>query len=164
MMHVCKNTSSHWWVDWLSDKLFIPTTKLTLNLGIAATLWGKTTCEWWISTQRPGMQKAFSCHDVIINMVTLQTEAVEHFPDSKHLNVNQISVTESLVYSTIYSSIDQRKHQSSTSLVFVRGIHRWPVNSPHKWQVMWKMFPFDDIIMCIHIYITRSRRMHIMLS
>ena len=27
---------------------------------------------------------------------------------------------------------DQRKHQSSTSLAFVRGIHRWPVDSPHK--------------------------------
>ena len=27
------------------------------------------------------------------------------------------------------------------------GIDRWPVNSPHKWPVMLKMFPFDDIIM-----------------
>ena len=27
---------------------------------------------------------------------------------------------------------DQRKHQSSASLAFVRGVHRWPVNSPHK--------------------------------
>ena len=28
-----------------------------------------------------------------------------------------------------------RKHQSSASLAFVRGIHRWPVNSPHKGPV-----------------------------
>ena len=35
----------------------------------------------------------------------------------------------------VYSTVDQRKHQSSTSLAFVRGIHRWPVNSPHKWPV-----------------------------
>ena len=41
----------------------------------------------------------------------------------------------------------QRKHQSSASLAFVRGIHRRPVNSPHKWPVTWKMFPFDDVIM-----------------
>ena len=34
-----------------------------------------------------------------------------------------------------YSGADQRKHQSSASLVFVRGIHRWPVNCPHKWPV-----------------------------
>ena len=39
------------------------------------------------------------------------------------------------------------KHQSSASLAFVRGIHRWPMNSPHKGSVMWKMFLFDDVIM-----------------
>ena len=50
-----------------------------------------------------------------------------------------------IVYSTAYS--DQRKYQSSASLAFVRGIHRWPVNCPHKWPVTWKMFPFDDVIM-----------------
>ena len=36
---------------------------------------------------------------------------------------------------------------SSASLAFVRGIHRGPVNSPHKWPVTGKMFPFDDVIM-----------------
>ena len=50
------------------------------------------------------------------------------------------------VYSIVYSEADQRKHQSSASLAFVRGIHRWPVNSPHKWPVARKMFPFDDAI------------------
>ena len=40
-----------------------------------------------------------------------------------------------------------RKHQSSASLAFVRGIHRWPVNSQHKWPVTRKMFPFNDVIM-----------------
>ena len=53
----------------------------------------------------------------------------------------------SIVYSTIYSAADQRKHQSSASLAFVRGIHRWPVNSPHKWPITRKMFPFDDVVM-----------------
>ena len=42
---------------------------------------------------------------------------------------------------------DQKKHQSSASLAFVRGIHRWPVNSPHKGPVTRKMFPFGDVIM-----------------
>ena len=54
-----------------------------------------------------------------------------------------------IVYSTVYSDADQRKHQSSASLAFVRGIHRGPVNSPHKWPVTRKMFPFDDVIMNI---------------
>ena len=35
-------------------------------------------------------------------------------------------------YSTVYSDTDQRKHQGSASLAFVRGNNRWPVNSPHK--------------------------------
>ena len=52
-----------------------------------------------------------------------------------------------IVYSTVYSGADQRKHQSSASLAFVWGIHRWPVNSPHKWPVTRKIFPFDDVIM-----------------
>ena len=53
-----------------------------------------------------------------------------------------------IVYSTVHSSgADQRKHQSSVPLVFVRGIHPWPMNSPHKGPVMRKMFPFDDVIM-----------------
>ena len=52
-----------------------------------------------------------------------------------------------IVYSTVYSNADQRKHQSSAPLAFVRGIHRGPVNSPHKWRVTRKMFPFDDVIM-----------------
>ena len=40
-----------------------------------------------------------------------------------------------------------KKTQSSTSLAFVRGIHRRPVNSPHKGPVTRKIFPSDDVIM-----------------
>ena len=53
-----------------------------------------------------------------------------------------------IVDSAVYSGADQRKHQSSASLAFVRGIHRWTVNSSHNWPVTLKMFPFDDVIMC----------------
>ena len=59
-----------------------------------------------------------------------------------------------IVYSTIYSGADQRKRQSSASLAFVRGIHRWPVNSPHKRPVTQKMFLFDDVIMQVFIMMT----------
>ena len=55
----------------------------------------------------------------------------------------------SLVWSTVCSGSDQRKHQSSASLAYVRGIHRWPVNSPHKGPVTPKMFLFDDVIMIL---------------
>ena len=52
-----------------------------------------------------------------------------------------------IVYSIVYSGADQRKHQSSASLAYVSGIHRWPVNSPHKGPVTRKMHPLDDVIM-----------------
>ena len=57
-----------------------------------------------------------------------------------------------IVYSTVYSDADQRKHQSSALLAFGWRIHRWPVNSPHKWPVTRKMFPIHDTIMiaCKH--------------
>ena len=52
-----------------------------------------------------------------------------------------------IAYSAVNSDADQRKHQSSASLAFVRGIHRGPVNSTHKWSFTREMFPFDDVIM-----------------
>ena len=52
----------------------------------------------------------------------------------------------SSVCSTVCSDAD-KNHQSSASLASVRGIHRWPVDSPHKGPVTRKMFPFADVIM-----------------
>ena len=51
----------------------------------------------------------------------------------------------SFVCSAVYSVADQRKHQSPTSLAFVGGIHRWPVDSLTKGQWRGKLFPFDDV-------------------
>ena len=42
---------------------------------------------------------------------------------------------------------DERKHQSSASLALLRGIHRWPVNIPHKGQITRNIFTFDDVTM-----------------
>ena len=57
-----------------------------------------------------------------------------------------------IVYSVVYSDADQRKHQSSASLAFVREIHRGPVHSPHKCPITRIMFPFDDVIMSsVHV-------------
>ena len=53
----------------------------------------------------------------------------------------------SIVYSTVCSGADQRKHQWSASLAFVRGIHQGQEGSPHKGPVTRKMFSFDGIIM-----------------
>ena len=70
-----------------------------------------------------------------------------HYNDViKSAMASQISSL-TIANSTVYSGADQRKHQSSTTLAFVRGIHRWPVNSPNKGPVTRKMAPFDDVIM-----------------
>ena len=69
--------------------------------------------------------------------------------------VSQIT-SPTIFYSTIHSGADQRKHQSSTSLAFERGINCWPVNSPHKWPVTRKMFPFDEVIMELFVMVIPS--------
>ena len=71
--------------------------------------------------------------------------------------------------SRLFTQPFQRKYQSSASLAFVRGIHRWPVNSPHRGSVALKLFPFDDVIIIStnadlahrHIYITRRGRLSV---
>ena len=56
----------------------------------------------------------------------------------------------SIVFLTFCPGADQRKHQSSATLASVKGIHRWPMNSPHKGPVARKIFPFDDVIIIDH--------------
>ena len=68
----------------------------------------------------------FNCGTIFI-LLTLQRSHNGHDGVSNH----QLTI----VYSSVYSGADQRKHQSSASLAFVRGIPRGPVNSPHKGPV-----------------------------
>ena len=65
-----------------------------------------------------------------------------------------------IAYSTVYSRRRSKKHQSSASRAFVRGIHRWPVNSQDKGPVIWKYFhlmtsswfPCHDVSMLKALY------------
>ena len=67
---------------------------------------------------------------------------------SKGINSHgKMTLTCAVIFSTVYSEVDQRKHQGSASLAFVWGIHRGLVNSPHKWPVTRIMLPFDNVIM-----------------
>ena len=76
-----------------------------------------------------------------------------HYDDVIMGAIASLITSLTIVYFTIYSNADQRKHQSSASPAFVWGIHRGPVNSPHKWPVTRKMFQFDDVIMTTDIYL-----------
>ena len=66
-----------------------------------------------------------------------------------------------IVYLTVYSGTDERKHQSSGSLAFVWGIHWWPVNSPNKWPGTRKMFPFDDVTHAGAVLLVVNKSIHI---
>ena len=113
-------------------------------------------CENWSKLQRIGLKNAFKnvvCKITYFVQVSAWWDHVAMAVSIINYNdvimgVIALQITSlRIVYSTVYSSADQRKHQSSRSLAFVQGIHRWPVDSPHKWPVMRKMFPFDDVIM-----------------
>ena len=83
---------------------------------------------------------------------------VSHYGDVIMGAITSQITSLAIVCSTIYSDADHRKHQSSASLAFVRGIHRGPVNFPHKWPVTRKMFPFDDVIMSSRVFSAASHQ------
>ena len=105
-------------------------------------------CILWINFITVGITRIITAHtsrhysDVIMGSIASQITSL------------------TIVYSAVYSDADQRKHQSSASLSFVRGIHRGHVNSPHKWPVTRKMFPFDDVIMAYFAEPTRHVRIN----
>ena len=76
---------------------------------------------------------------VIITLASLLILSIHYSGVIMGVMASQITSV-SIVYSTVCSGTYQRKHQSSASLAFVRGIHRWPVNSPHKGQLRGKCF------------------------
>ena len=126
------------------------------KLHILLTL-GLQNCTVGIDHQRPG-----SCvclwapvsHSTIVKpsfSFTQPPSRLEHYTDVIMGTIVSQITSLTILYSIVYSDADQRKHQSSASLAFVRGIHRGLVNSPHKWPVTRKMFPFDDIIVAIRL-------------
>ena len=83
------------------------------------------------------------------NMRTARSLSCFHYNNVIMGAIASQTTSLSIVYSIVNSDADQRKYQSSASLAFVWGIHRGPVNSPHKGPVTRKMFPFDDVIMLL---------------
>ena len=86
-------------------------------------------------------------HATIQELTLLIPISERHYDDVIMTMLASQITSLTVVYSIGYSGVNQRKHQSSASLAFVREIHRGPVNFPHKWPVTRKMFPFDDVIM-----------------
>ena len=80
-------------------------------------------------------------------------QSLWHVPKKKfhlhysHAMISAMAASQNNSVSIVCSSADQRKHQSSMPLALVRGIHRWPDDSPDEGPITRKMVPFDDVIM-----------------
>ena len=110
-----------------------------------------TDFAWSILLYRPPVSlKAIAVHPIKMHTVFLCLfpyhciisfyETIWHYNDVIMSAMASQIISLAIVYSSVYSGVGQRKNQSSASLTFVRGIHRWPVNSPHKRPVTRKCF------------------------
>ena len=109
-----------------------------------------TTCDYYLThhcVKHIGYLFKRAYLHASLRVPCVSERSVNHYNDVTIGEMASQITSITIVYSTVYSGADQRKHQSSASLAFVRGFHRWPVNSPHKWPVTRRMFPFDDVIM-----------------
>ena len=138
-------------IDFIFNSLLRLATKKTPQIHIAGPLWGESIRHrrislWEVNNVKSGTI-TWRHNDATKPALYDIAQDPRHYDDVKMGAMASQITSLTLVYSIVYSDADQRKHQSSTSLAFVRGIHREPVNSPHKWPVTRKMFPFDDVIM-----------------
>ena len=148
----------------------------TLTLRCLDSVWGNDYCLTPCSGKHPAplhhckqnpligtvKWKLIPSHVSIVSSSCLKGNRSSHHYDDVIMDAIASQITSlTIVFLTVYSGADQSKHQSSASLAFVWGIYRGPVNSPHKWPVTRKMFPFDDVIMTVHkcLSLPRSRIM-----
>ena len=112
---------------------------------------------WWLSKQIISWAQFTTLASVLSSIYWKKSLRNVDIYMANNLHYNDVIMSQmasqitslTIVYPAVYSGADQRKHQSYASLAFVRRIHRWPVNSPHKGPATWKLFPFDDVIMKI---------------
>ena len=74
--------------------------------------------------------------------------------ESTDMSLRWRDVNVMLLFNCLLNSLcgpTSKKCQGPYYWPFVRGIHRWAVNSLHKEAVTWKRLLFDDIIMMSHL-------------
>ena len=75
------------------------------------------------------VEKKYVTHDM--DTICKETKSLTHYNDVIMGSMASQITSPTIIYSAVYSGLDQRKNQSSASLALVPGIHRGPVNSPH---------------------------------
>ena len=148
--HLCGEFTGHRW---------IPRTKAS-DAELWYILWSfdlrpnkrlsKQSCGWWFETHRAHYDVTVMVPSILKykEFITAWKYRFHNAPSAlqgRHNGRDGSQIASfTIVYLTLNSGTDQRKHQSSASMAIVR----WLVNSPHKWPVTREMFPFDDIFMC----------------
>ena len=127
---------------------------------LALEAWNRNTTTAWALSQYKDHLSRYGVFRYKDDMA-VRPYCLYHYGDVTMGAIASQITSLTIVYSTVYSDADQRKHQSSASLAFEWGIHRGPVNSPHKWPVTRKMFPFDDVIMIMEIPALVRRHLYI---
>ena len=104
----------------------------------------------WFYKEHWKIDLVYACwraYDKVLKRLVKVVLGFSHYNDVIMGTIASQITSLTIGYSTACSDADKRKHQSSASLAFVRGIHLGPVNSPYNWPVTRKTFPFDDVIM-----------------
>ena len=142
----CICLKEHYW-------FFCPNITELCSIGTISQLWFR---QWlgihYLNHPQSSLSRFYKYVTVyeVVSIWRCRLTRVKYYSDVIMSSMASQITSLTTVYSTVYSGADQRKLQSSASLAFVRGIHRWLVNSPHKWPVTRKMSPFDDVIMKYH--------------
>ena len=131
---------------WISSYIYIP--HVTPNEWAPIFIsWTNADIVYWHINA--ALAVVIECMRILRNSVnhTPNTFCSAHYSDVIMNTIASQIPNLTIVYSIVFLGADQRKHQSSASLAFVRGIHRDRWISRTKGQLRGKMFPFDDVIM-----------------
>ena len=112
----------------------------TVTKHISYVLWSEKTGKKWSARNKEKIREF--CEGRTLDILMVFREITPHYGDvTMSAMVFQITGI-SIVCSTIFWDADQRQHQSSASLAFVRNIHRLPVDSHYKGPLTRKIFAF----------------------
>ena len=100
----------------------------------------------------PGMatETVYVCHSPTNSICCSVIRALvseSHYSDVVMGSMASQITSLAIDYSSVYSKIKETSKLRVTGIC--AGNSPGPVNSPHKWPVTQKMFPFDDVIMHI---------------
>ena len=109
----------------------------------------------WRTRQPRGCCYSATLHHQVISSYATDHVVALHW---RHNECDASQITSlTIVYSTVYSCAGQRKHQSSASLAFERGNHRWPtlmaINAKNV-SIWWRHHG------TIHNYVLHEERFH----